>query len=166
MNSIFNQQSIILFSIVAFLIIIALYFIYRFFFKKKHVVLYKPRTFLTNNEKDCFKYLKKIFPEYHICPQVSMGALLEPNVSKGNGSEYTILRNKIQSKVVDFVFMNSDFEVVFIVELDDKSHDSKVEQDRIRDLNLLHAGIPTARFRRQGNKFPSKSAIESQIQRN
>lgn len=165
MNSIFTQQPIILFSIIAFVSIIVLYFVYRCFFKKQHVILYKPRTFLTNNEKDCLRYLKKIFPEYHICPQVSMGALLEPNVSRGNGSQYTILRNKIQSKVVDFVFMNSDFEVEFIIELDDKSHDSKVEQDRIRDLNFLHAGIPTARFRRQGNKFPSKSAIESQINR-
>lgn len=130
--------------------------------------LYIARTFLTKNEKDCFQHLKKEFPEYHICPQVSMGALLEPNINSKNPnkkqrSEYTILRNKIQSKVVDFVMMDEDLNVAFIIELDDKSHDSKLELDALRDKNFAGAGIPTVRFRRNDNKFLSREEIESQL---
>lgn len=137
-----------------------------FFYHRRK--LYVPRAMFTNNEKDCFKHLQKEFPDYHICPQVSMGALLQPNINssspnKNQRSEYTILRNKIQSKVVDFVMLDSNLQVSFIIELDDKSHDSKLELDAMRDKNFAQAGIPTVRFRRNGNSFLNREQIEEQL---
>lgn len=130
---------------------------------------YVARTFLTNNEKDCFRHLKKIFPEYHICPQVSMGATLEPNIKGKNltekqRSQYTVLRNQIQAKVIDYVMLNSQLEVEFVVELDDRSHDVKQDKDALRDKNMLGAGIPTVRFRRVNGHFISRDDILKQVQ--
>lgn len=164
-----NEIAIIIFAVIV--CIVVLYIVFTKFFKEKKTKgLYSRRTFLTQNEKDCFIYLRKMFPEYHICPQVSMGAVLEPNIksktknkSAKERSEYTVLRNKVQSKVIDFVMMNSDLNVEFIIELDDKSHDSKVEVDKIRDLHVLGAGIKTVRFRRENGKFPSRKDILAKI---
>lgn len=166
--SLILDNPVILYIILFVIATIAIYICYKVFFKKK-LPLYKARTFLTQNEKDCFRHLRKEFPEFNICPQVSMGALLEPNINSKNPtkkerSQYTILRNKIQSKVVDFVMMNNDMEVVFLIELDDRSHDNKVELDALRDKNFSQAGIPTVRFRRNGNSFMSRKEIEQQLE--
>lgn len=152
--------------IVLVLVLIIFYKIKSFFNAKKKN--YNRREFLTKNEKDCFAYLKKIFPEYHICPQVSMGAVLEPAISTNNPnkkerSSYTVLRNQIQCKVIDFAMLNEKMNIEFIIELDDKSHDNKKDKDSLRDFNLLQAGIPTVRFRRVNGNFLSKADILKQL---
>lgn len=152
----------------AFLIIIGLIFIgiisYKYFkkIKFKFSKNYKARAFLTQNEKDCFLHLRSSFPEYHICPQVSMGAVLDPNINTSSSKDrktYTILRHQIQCKVIDFVFLNKNLEVEFVIELDDKSHDSKLDKDTIRDKNLADANIPTIRFRRTNGQFMTREEI-------
>lgn len=151
------SNNLILIIVISALILIVLCVV--FLRKGKNKSLYKKRVFLTQNEKDCFVYLKKIFPDFIVCPQVSMGAVIEPNLFK-NKSQQTILRNKVQSKVIDFVILNSsDMEVAFVIELDDRSHDNKKEQDNLRDANLLNAGIVTVRFRRIKGKFPTRKEI-------
>lgn len=152
----------------------ALYWVFKRLKKEERLIRekgeYELREFITGNEKDCFNHLKKLFPEYHICPQVSMGALLNPRNQDGvdsNSEEarsrYMILRNKITSKVVDFVFIDKNFIPVFIIELDDKSHDNKLEQDAQRDLNFRLAGLDTVRFRRESGKFPTRKEIEKML---
>lgn len=168
-SNIENQTLIyILFGVILLLLILFIRSKFKNIFSQRRK-FYSPRAIFTPNEKDCFKQLKKEFPEYHICPQVSMGALLEPNISsspnKNQRSEYTILRNKIQSKVIDFVMLDSNLQVSFIIELDDKSHDTKLEQDAIRDRHFAQVGIPTVRFRRDGNSFLNREQIEEQLSR-
>lgn len=166
MFEIFNSPYVMLVVVLALLVITF------FAFKKKKVGekgVYQRKQFLTKNEQDCFFHLMREFPDYIISPQVSMGAVLKPILEENEtqsykSSEATILRNKIGSKIIDFVMLNKKtLDVAFIIELDDKSHDVKKEQDQIRDKHLLLAGIPTARFRRENGKFPNRANIEKMI---
>lgn len=150
--------------IIVFSVLIVLFICIKFLKRGKKISVYKKRNFLTKNEQDCFIHLKKILPEYHICPQVSMGAVIEPNHFK-NKSQQTILRNKVQSKVIDFVILNSNMETAFVIELDDNSHNNKKEQDNLRDANLFNAGITTVRFRRVNGNFPTRKEILDKLLR-
>jgi len=129
---------------------------------------YKLRTFLTKNEKDCFNHLKKIFPEHHICPQVSMGAILEPLASMRSAnpqerSHNASHRNQISSKVIDFIMLNQNLDPVFIIELDDNTHNSKLDKDRERDAHISLAGLKTVRIRRNKNTFPGRAYFEKAL---
>lgn len=125
---------------------------------------YKLKTFLSRNEKDCFNHLRKIFPDNYICPQVSMGAIIEP-LAKMNGStkqersNSATDRNKVQSKVIDYVILNNSLEPIFIIELDDNTHNSKIDKDQDRDNNISLAGLKTIRIRRNKNSFPGRETF-------
>ncbi len=159
---------LIVVSVLVFIVFVSVVY---FFFKDRkgkntEKGIYQLKPLLTQNEKDCFKHLKALFPEYHICPQVSMGAVLDPiseeqEPSQEERTRMLVLRNKISSKMIDFVFLDKNLNAAFIVELDDKSHDNKVEQDAQRDQHLRLAGIPTVRFRREKGAFPSRKEIET-----
>lgn len=136
---------------------------------KKTEFKYKLANFLTSNEKDCFNHLVSIFPDKYICPQVSMGAVIEPDVKRGiKNSEgkdtYSSMRGKVGSNRIDFLVLDRNLNPEFVVELDDNSHNSKVEQDKQRDKNLSDAGLKTVRFRRQKNSFLSRSEIEKKLE--
>jgi hypothetical protein len=128
---------------------------------------YKLKRILSENEKLCFNHLVKIYPEYYIFPQVSMGALLVPNVAKDvkiNGkNHYAVLRGKIQSNMIDFLITDKSLQPLFIVELDDNSHNNKVEQDRLRDKNFSDAGLKTLRFRNKKGTFPTRKELDTQL---
>lgn len=159
---------LIIVSALTFIVLVSAVY---FFFKNKKKEskekgIYQLKPLLTQNEKDCFKHLKSLFPEYHICPQVSMGAVLDPVTEEKEPSQeertrMLVLRNKISSKMIDFVFLDKNLNASFIVELDDKSHDNKVEQDAQRDQHLRLAGLPTVRFRREKGSFPNRKEIET-----
>lgn len=158
-----NHQYIL---ITLFLLII-IYFIIKIFNKNTNVIDYKLKPFLSENEKMCLQHLHRIFPEYYIYPQVSMGALLEPNIDRNNykkgQSNYNSLWNSIKSNRIDFLIVNKQFIPQFIIELDDNSHNNKVEQDAKRDKNFKDVGIPTARFRNIKGKFPDRDTIEQKL---
>lgn len=135
---------------------------------KKQQYKYKLANFLSQNEKDCFNHLVTIFPDKYICPQVSMGAVIEPDVKRGvKNSEgkdaHASMRGKVGSNRIDFLILDKNLLPEFIVELDDNSHNFKVEQDKLRDKNLLDAGLKTVRFRRQKNSFPKRAEIEKSL---
>jgi Protein of unknown function (DUF2726) len=145
---------------------VAIFLFAAVFFKGSNITKYRLRTFLTKNEKDCFKHLQRIFPEYHICPQVSMGALLEPlaKMSSANAKERSnnaIHRNQISSKVIDFIMLDKNLEPAFIIELDDNTHNSKQDKDRERDIHILKAGLKTVRIRRVKGAFPTRQQFEN-----
>lgn len=147
-------------------LLVVVFFFAAIFFKGSNVTKYRLRTFLTKNEKDCFKHLQRIFPEYHICPQVSMGALLEPlaKMSSANAKERSnsaVHRNQISSKVIDFVMLDKNLEPAFIIELDDNTHNSKQDKDHDRDVNIFKAGLKTVRIRRVKGGFPTRQQFES-----
>lgn len=132
---------------------------------------YKLKIFLTKNEKDCFIHLRKIFPDNYICPQVSMGAVIEPT-AKINGatrqerSNSAVHRNQVQSKIIDYVILNKFLDPIFIVELDDNTHNSKIDKDKDRDNNISLAGLKTIRIRRNKNIFPGREVFNSFLTEN
>lgn len=103
----------------------------------------KPSYLMTEHEKKMFKELNKAIPEYYIFPQVSFSAILW---TKGQAT-----RNRFSRKIADFVITDTSFNILAIIELDDKSHDNKVEQDAERDAMLVEAGYKVLRYRYMPN---------------
>lgn len=68
---------------------------------------------ITAFEKRMFIRLKEALPQQHILAQVAFSALI-------TSDDYKI-RQKFNRKVTDFVVLNTQFEVIAIIELDDRS---------------------------------------------
>ncbi|MEJ8839341.1 DUF2726 domain-containing protein [Ramlibacter sp. AN1133] len=84
-------------------------------------------------------------PELRFCPQVAMGALIDPAVPRANGKTYFRLRGMFSQKIVDFVAQRrSDGKVVAVIELDDRTH--RAEKDARRDEMLTSAGYQIVRW--------------------
>lgn len=54
------------------------------------------------------------------------------------------IRYKFNRKIIDFAVFDKDFNLLFVIELDDRTHNA--ERDAERDNMLLAAGIKTVRF--------------------
>lgn len=91
---------------------------------------YKSVPLLSEAELLFYSYLRLATPaEYRIMTKVQLKDLV--TVYGVDKSEWTRYFNKIKSKHVDFVIWDhSKNTIVKIVELDDKSHDSKKRKDR------------------------------------
>lgn len=106
---------------------------------------FKARPLMTPNELEFLGRLERAMPELRFCPQVAMGALLEPAVPRKDGKAYFRLRGMFSQKIVDFVAQDrSDGSIIAIIELDDRSHDRN--QDAQRDAMLGSAGYRTIRW--------------------
>lgn len=102
---------------------------------------------LTNNEREFFHRLQRALPDYHVFPQVAVNALLEVVGVPKRSSAYHASRNRFAQKHVDFVICEREtLTVKAIVELDDKTHRSKMEDDRKRDDLFEQGGYPVLRF--------------------
>jgi len=101
------------------------------------------RAFLTENEKEFLQRLEAAFPEHRIMAQVSMGALMAPDVPGGT-AQYLSIRGRFAQKVVDYVVLDDALEVVALVELDDRTH--RLEKDAVRDAMTAAAGYVTLRY--------------------
>jgi len=101
------------------------------------------RALLTPNETEFFRRLRTALPDYVVLAQVSMGALLQPTVPSGH-RDFWPTRNKIGSKIVDFIVCNDDLDVVALVELDDAKHDPA--RDAQRDGFTSSVGYWTVRW--------------------
>jgi len=93
---------------------------------------------ITAFEKRMFIRLKEVLPQQHILAQVAFSALI-------TSDDYKI-RQKFNRKVTDFVVLNTQFEVIAIIELDDPTHLYKEEEDRQRDAMLKEAGYRIIRY--------------------
>lgn len=120
--------------------------------------LYKSKPLMTDNEKEFFQRLTEALPNHHIFAQVSLGALLQPNV-KGNNRKYYSVRGTFAQKIADFVVCDKDMKVVAVVELDDKTHNS--DKDGKRDAMLEQAGFTVVRW--HSKKKPSVQEIADRI---
>jgi hypothetical protein len=116
------------------------------------------RAFLTENEKEFLVRLEEAFPEHRVMAQVSMGALMAPDV-RGGGSEYLSIRARFAQKVVDYVVLDDALEVIALVELDDRTH--RVEKDAERDAMTAAAGYVTLRYR--SREKPPPQAIRAEL---
>lgn len=120
--------------------------------------LYKPKSLMTANEQEFFQRIKAALPEHHIFAQVSLGALLQPNV-KGDNRKYYSVRGTFAQKIADYVVADRDLKVVAIVELDDRTH--KTDKDGKRDAMLEQAGYTVIRW--NSKKKPTTEEIAAKI---
>jgi very-short-patch-repair endonuclease len=122
----------------------------------------RQKSVLTDNETEFFGRLQRALPDYEIWPQVSMGALLQPRVSMSKRDSWR-LRREFQSKICDYVIAKKGVPrgtgVVAVVELDDRTHDTK--KDASRDAMLASAGIRTIRW--ESKQKPNESEIRQRI---
>lgn len=121
---------------------------------------FKPKRLLTANELEFLGRLEAAMPELRFCPQVAMGALLEPSAPRSDKSAYFRQRGMFSQKIVDFVAMRrSDGGIVAIVELDDRTHESG--KDAKRDAMLASAGYKTIRWPSKAK--PDAAAIRAAL---
>ncbi len=120
--------------------------------------LYKSKLIMTDNEKEFFFRLKEALPNHNIFTQVSLGALLQPNI-KGNNKKYYSVRGTFAQKIADYVVCDTDMKVIAIVELDDKTHNS--DKDVKRDAMLEQAGYIVVRW--NSKKKPTIQEITEKI---
>lgn len=109
--------------------------------------LYKKHPIMSPNEACFFAQLRLAFPDLYIYPQVGMEGIVTPAYGDKD-SRFRPARNKVSQKRIDFVLCAQDgVSVICIIELDDRSHDERVEQDRERDGITASAGYKTVRIK-------------------
>lgn len=104
---------------------------------------YKAADIMTPNEEEFFHRLVEALPDHYIFPQVSLGALIRPSISRRD-PEWMKQFNQVSSKRADYAIYDRKLRLVTLIELDDKSHSRK--SDRERDRKTRSAGIPTLRY--------------------
>jgi very-short-patch-repair endonuclease len=102
---------------------------------------YRARSFLTGNEIEFFRRLRRALPQEYIFPQVALSALIEP---RSRSEKHLRDFRRISQKRVDYAIYTSDLQLVAIVELDDRTHNRMA--DAQRDAFVASAGIRTLRF--------------------
>lgn len=116
------------------------------------------RTLLTAREQRMYWRIQEALAgKYVILAQVAFSQMVQ--AKGGNAKERYALFGKVRQKVADYVICRSDFSIVAVIELDDSSHDHKLDQDAQRDAYLKEAGIPTLRWR----SLPSAAEIARQV---
>jgi len=104
---------------------------------------YKSKRLLTDNEREFFARLVGALPEHFVFPQVSFGALLQPDTATRT-SQYHRTRGTFSQKIADYVICTKELRVLAIVELDDRTHNSA--RDGKRDAMLKQAGYTVIRW--------------------
>lgn len=121
---------------------------------------YRARKILTDNEIEFYHRIIKAVPEFIVLTQVPVGQMMVPVVDpKKDKKTYNSLRFKMSYKISDFIICDSNFNVIVIIELDDKMHDKK--KDELRDALLKDAGYSTIRY--QSKQKPLPATIRSDI---
>lgn len=102
---------------------------------------------LTQQEQVLYYRLVKALPGHRVLAQVSLSALI--GIKKGKDWQRAF--NQTSRKYADFVICSPAFEVLAIIELDDKSHDTEKGQkaDRTKDSALQSAGHRVIRWRQK-----------------
>jgi very-short-patch-repair endonuclease len=90
-------------------------------------------------------------PDCVVLAQVALSSLITTT------SQST--RNRFDRKVADFVICTRELTVITVIELDDKSHDNKRDQDADRDLMLQKVGYTTTRYK----SIPTENTIRADI---
>lgn len=106
---------------------------------------------MTEHEKTMFGELHQAVPECYIFVQVALGAILQTKSRHA--------RKRFNRLIADFVITDNNFNILAVIELDDKSHDNKQEQDAKRDAMLHEAGYKVLRYR----YMPDKQKLRNDI---
>ncbi len=120
---------------------IILFFIYR-----RRCYPYAAKHILTKREYKFYMLLRQAAEEYDciICPKVGVKDLLAVTDKKN----YMKYFRKIAAKHVDFVICDQELHVLFVIELDDASHDTRDarQRDHFKDMAFAAAKIPLKRI--------------------
>jgi hypothetical protein len=112
---------------------------------------------MTNNELEFFHRIRRAALDGYVFPQVAMSGLIEP---AGVGSEsYQTSFRRISQKRVDYVVFDASMKLLAVIELDDRTHDSK--KDAVRDAHFLSAGIQTLRY--ESKSKPNETKIQADL---
>jgi very-short-patch-repair endonuclease len=116
-----------------------------------------PKQVLSPAEQQLYHRLLRAFPEHVVLSQVALSQL----VGVKKGADFRAVWNRYNRLVADFVVCTRDFNVVAVLELDDRSHDSPQRQDadRRKAAVLAAAGIPLHRL--NVNPLPNESELRS-----
>jgi len=101
--------------------------------------------------------LEDALPEFRVLVQVSMGAIMEPDLDDEEVPEpgrYLSVRGRFAQKVLDFVIVDDEYRIVALVELDDSTHDA--DRDAERDRITGMAGYLTIRYDSRNKPEPEE----------
>ena len=139
-----EQQIIIACAIIIIILTAAALIIW---YKKRNYYPYAAKHILTRRE---YRFYQLLRPEAEahgcmVCPKVGVKDLLAVTDTKN----YMKYFHKIAQKHVDFVICDHDLHVLFAVELDDSSHETKGarRRDHFKDKAFAAATIPLKRIR-------------------
>lgn len=116
------------------------------FISQKELLSLCSQTSPYEKEYRFYLLLREVADEYHylICPKVGVKDLLAVTDKK----QYMKYFHKIAQKHVDFVICDRDLHVLFALELDDSTHDTKDarKRDHLKDKAFAAAGVPLKRI--------------------
>lgn len=116
------------------------------------------RGVMTPNELEFFWRLRTALPEFIVCPQVAMSAVLTHSPRVAHRNRFAT-RNRFDRKVVDFVILDAAGLTVALVELDDATHSKDL--DAARDAMTGMVGYRTVRF--NSRPRPTTAAIRAAV---
>lgn len=116
---------------------------------------YKRKPLMTPNEREFYGRLTHALPEYLVFPQLAMSGVITPATGSRDRGAWA----KIRQKVVDFGVYTHDFQLICLVELDDRTH--RKDRDAARDMLTGSAGIKTLRW--QSNAKPASAEIAQAV---
>ena len=123
--------------------------------------VYRARPLMTDNELEFFARLEQALPDCKVFTQVAMSGLLDVTLPSSH-PHYWRARAAFDRKRIDYVVCTRNGNrLIAVVELDDRSHDSKRRQDAARDQMLASAGIRTVRF--PSYPRPSQKEIRAEV---
>ena len=107
---------------------------------------------------------RELPPSLHICPQVRLADLV--SVRPAEAAQHRAALNRVASKSVDFVVIDTAGRTLLVVELDDRTHNraDRRERDRLVDAVLGQGGIPVRRVR-PGQSVGALAALEGKTLR-
>lgn len=121
---------------------------------------YCKKKLLTGNELEFYRRLSAACAgRFVVLPQVAMGAIMDTNL-KSTNPRFWEARSKFSQKIVDFCLCEPrTMEVIFLVELDDRTHVK--QKDAARDAVTHLAGYRTLRYNSRSK--PSVEELKEHI---
>lgn len=132
---------------IPFAVLVLILFLILVLIRRKSRYPYRAKHILTKREYKFYIYLKRAADSYNclICPKVGLKDLMEVSANH----DYMKYFRLISQKHVDFVICDSALNILFAIELDDSSHDTKSarHRDKFKNNAFKAAGIPLKRIR-------------------
>lgn len=141
-----SKEKIVILIAAFFVVLVFAWITVRMFLRGKRYP-YRARPLLTRREYGFYLLLRQEAERRNllVCPKVGLKDLMEVS-SRKNYMKYFA---RISQKHVDFVICNRNMEVLFALELDDRSHDTEKakKKDQFKDRAFRAAKIPLKRIR-------------------